>query len=121
VENILQMRRVLAARYDERLDGLPITRPVIARGCKYNHAYYPVLFASEAVLGAVVQALNQYHVYPRRYFYPSLSRLSYVSAAGGTPVADEIASRVLCLPIYHTLTIEEIDMICRLIHRALKY
>jgi dTDP-4-amino-4,6-dideoxygalactose transaminase len=32
-----------------------------------------------------------------------------------------MARRVLCLPLYHTLSVEEVDMICRLVKRALRY
>ena len=69
----------------------------------------------------MLESLNQHHVFPRRYFYPSLSTLSYVKGAFAAPVADGIAPRVLCLPLYHSLSDEEIDMICRLIHRAITH
>jgi dTDP-4-amino-4,6-dideoxygalactose transaminase len=120
-DEILSVRRRLSERYDTRLDNLPIKRPTLTKGCQYNHAFYPVIFESEAVLSAVIGVLNQHHIHPRRYFYPSLSGLSYIKASFATPVSDNIACRVLCLPLYHTLTMEEIDMICRLIHRTLKY
>jgi dTDP-4-amino-4,6-dideoxygalactose transaminase len=72
-----------------------------------------VLFQSEAVLLRVLEALNKNAIYPRRYFYPSLSSLSYVSKQS-TPIADSIASSVLCLPLYHDLAIEAIEEIVKI-------
>jgi dTDP-4-amino-4,6-dideoxygalactose transaminase len=121
IETILRVRRELSERYDARLKTLPIQRPVISTHCGYNYAFYPVLFESERVVHTVLELLNRHHVFPRRYFYPSLSSLSYVKGACPTPVSDGIAPRVLCLPLYHSLSDEEVGMICRLIHRAIKY
>ena len=121
IEDILRVRRALAGRYDARLKTLPIQRPVITKDCEYNYAFYPLIFESERVVHAVLESLNQHHVFPRRYFYPSLSTLPYVKAAFTTPVSEGIAPRVLCLPLYHSLSDEEINMICRLIHRVIKY
>lgn len=121
VDGVVRARQAVSGRYDARLRALPIRRPAITKDCEYNYAFYPVLFESEAVVLAVIGLLNQHHIFPRRYFHPSLSSLSYVKGAFATPVADGIADRVLCLPLYHSLAEEEIDMICRLIHRAIKY
>jgi dTDP-4-amino-4,6-dideoxygalactose transaminase len=121
IDDILSVRRRIAARYDENLRPLPITRQQIAEDCVYNHAYYPVLFESEAILHRVVESLTLNNIFPRRYFYPSLSSLPYLKRTQDTPVCDEIARRVLCLPMYHSLSVEEIDMVCRLIHRTVKY
>ena len=59
----------------------------------------------------VKKALELDEVFPRRYFYPSLSSLNYVQNYS-TPIADDIASRILCLPMYYELTKVEIEMIC---------
>ncbi|CAG2158760.1 DegT/DnrJ/EryC1/StrS family aminotransferase [Cupriavidus numazuensis] len=121
IDDILRSRKTLSARYDESLRGLPIQRPQLPDNCGYNHAYYPVVFESEATNLAVIETLNLHSVFPRRYFFPSLGSLNYVNDTTPTPVCDDLAARVLCLPLYHSLSFEEIDMICRLIHRALKY
>jgi dTDP-4-amino-4,6-dideoxygalactose transaminase len=102
------------------LDGIPVSRQELLEGCEYNHAYYPVVFGSEEVLLKVVESLNLNSIFPRRYFYPALSRLPYVRDQVA-PVAEDIARRVLCLPLYHTLSLEEVDMVCRLIKRATRY
>ena len=120
IEQILATRKELSRYYDAHLDGLPVTRQAIPAGCEYNHAYYPVVFESEAVLLKVLSVLNLHSIFPRRYFYPALSQLPYVSGQSA-PLAEDLARRVLCLPLYHSLSSEEIDMICRLIKRTIRY
>jgi dTDP-4-amino-4,6-dideoxygalactose transaminase len=118
VDQIIQTRKRLSERYDTFLKGFQGTRPAIPDGTVYNYAYYPVLFNSEALLKKVQETLNQNWIHPRRYFYPSLEDLPYVTRNAKCPVADSIASRALCLPLYDTLTPEEIDMIFRIILRV---
>ncbi len=83
----------------------------------FNFSYYPIIFESEEAVGKAVELLNGNWIYPRRYFYPSLNNLRYV-ANYPTPVCDQISTRVLCLPIYHNLSLEEIDFVCRLLLRS---
>lgn len=121
IDKILQVRAELSAYYDKKLMGLPLRRPSVMPGCEYNHAYYPVIFETEPLLLRVLETLTFHNVHPRRYFYPSLSGLRYLDRHFDTPVSDDIAPRVLCLPLYHSLSLEEIDMICRLISRSIRY
>jgi len=56
-------------------------------------------------------------IFTRRYFYPSLaSALPYLPKLE-LPITEDISKRVLCLPLYYDLTIEEVDMICRMMLR----
>jgi dTDP-4-amino-4,6-dideoxygalactose transaminase len=121
VEENLRIRRELSVYYDQRLAGLPLRRPMVTPGCEYNFAYYPIIFDSETTLLHTVEALKLHNIYPRRYFYPSLSTLPYLKRRFETPISENIAPRVLCLPLYHSLSVEEIDMICRLISRSIRY
>jgi dTDP-4-amino-4,6-dideoxygalactose transaminase len=84
---------------------------------KVNYSYYPVIFQSEEAILKAIEMLNGHLIYPRRYFYPTLNNLRYVKQCA-TPVCDSISPKVLCLPVYHTLSTEEIDFICRLLLRA---
>lgn len=73
-----------------------------------NHAYAPVLFSSEAELLKVEARLKENGVLPRRYFYPSLDTLTYLEAGRVCDVSRSIASRILCLPIYPSLSTEDL-------------
>jgi dTDP-4-amino-4,6-dideoxygalactose transaminase len=65
-----------------------------------------------------MEYLKQYEIYNRRYFYPSLAKvLPYVKSIT-LSVTDDITERILCLPLYVDLTLEEVDMISRLLLRA---
>ncbi len=121
VDEILRVRAELSAYYDKKLGGLPLRRPSVTPGCEYNHAYYPVIFETEPLLLRALETLTFHNIHPRRYFYPSLSGLRYLDRHFDTPVSDDIAPRVLCLPLYHSLSPEEIDMVCRLISRSIRY
>jgi len=117
---ILNTRKRLCALYSSQLNDLPVTFQKIALETEYNHAYYPVIFENEATLTKVMTQLNFHNIYPRRYFYPSLSSLPYVNGQR-SPISEDISRRILCLPLYHTLSDEEVVMICRLVARVLKF
>lgn len=120
LDDILRVRKSLSDRYDQNLAGLPIQRPVSRDGTDFNHAYYAVAVENEALLMKIIEGLQLHNIFPRRYFFPSLSELPYV-ASEPCPVAEDVSRRVMCLPLYHTLSEEEVDMICRLIKRYIRY
>ena len=84
---------------------------------EYNFAYYPVLFETEEALLKAVEMLNANLIFPRRYFYPSLNKLKYITI-NSCPIAEEMSTKVLCLPLYFNLSMEEIDLVCRLLLRV---
>ena len=120
IGNILDSRLKLSEAYLSQLKDLPVRFQKKSLDTKYNNAYFPIVFESETILLKIMEQLNLHSVYPRRYFFPSLSMLPYVTGQI-TPIAEGISRTVLCLPLYHTLSLEEVDMICRIIKRALKY
>lgn len=120
VPKIIERRKKLSRLYDKWLQGMACEIPQRRKGTTYNYAYYPILLSSEQELKRMVDALNRSEIYPRRYFYPSLSRLDYVNNRP-TPISDDVALRVLCLPLYHELSEEEVELICRLILREQRY
>ncbi|MBJ6119785.1 DegT/DnrJ/EryC1/StrS family aminotransferase [Pontibacter sp. BT310] len=117
INDIIKRRMDLCNHYDSRLKGIHKARPTLNSDCLYNYAYYPILLNSEEVLNQFIEKLNAHWIYPRRYFYPSLNTLPYVKRQA-VPIADDIAKRILCLPLYHDLSFEEIDMIARILLRV---
>lgn len=120
VDEIFTRRRYLSDYYSKKLVRLRHTTPVINKDADYNYAYYPIILESENFLLKVVKILNDHLIFPRRYFYPSLNTLSYVETLE-MPVSDDVSKRVLCLPLYHTLKENDIDLIIRLMLRAQNY
>lgn len=78
---------------------------------KNNAAYAPVLFASEKRLLKAEDHLKANDILPRRYFYPSLDTLDYLKTKQICKNSRDIASRILCLPIYPDLTSIEQDKV----------
>lgn len=120
VDAIIERRQRVTQRYLKGLDGAALQFQKLAEGLAYNHAYFPVAFENEAVLLRVQEALNLQNVFPRRYFYPSLTELPYVQK-WDCPVSSDLSKRIICLPLYPDLADVEVDMICRVIKRALNY
>jgi dTDP-4-amino-4,6-dideoxygalactose transaminase len=118
VSQIIEKRRLLSTRYDRFLSGFQGSKPVIGDGVVYNYAYYPVVFDRAELLVKVLEMLNQNWIHPRRYFFPSLEDLPYIHPEARCSVTNEVTKKVLCLPLYDTLTEEEVDMIFRIILRV---
>lgn len=116
-DEILKKRKYLSEQYMLRLTNLDVKFQKIENKQDYNHAYFPVLFSSEGLMQDSKAKLELAQIYCRRYFYPSLSTLPYVNNVE-MPVCDSVASRIVCLPLYHTLTLPDLDLICRLLLRT---
>jgi dTDP-4-amino-4,6-dideoxygalactose transaminase len=116
VDEVLKKRRYLSAQYMLRLNRLDVQFQKLHSIEDYNYAYFPIMFKSEELMKESKAKLEMAQIYCRRYFYPSLSSLPYVDNVK-MPVCDSVASRIMCLPLYHTLTISELDLICRLLLR----
>jgi len=67
----------------------------------------------------VQKALNSEDIYPRRYFYPSLDTLDYINPSQFCRISRDIASRILCLPIYAELQTTDVHKICEIIKNRL--
>ncbi|MFV9876304.1 MAG: DegT/DnrJ/EryC1/StrS family aminotransferase [Rickettsiales endosymbiont of Dermacentor nuttalli] len=90
-----------------------LKKPSIPEFTEYNFAYYPIILPSQGSLLKVIDLLNKEHIYPRRYFYPCLTKLNYTQ--GYTPIAEDIAQRILCLPLYDNLSEQTVTKISNLI------
>ncbi len=117
IDNLLAARKKQAAIYDKALATLKVQKPEILKGAEWNYSYYPIIFDTEEQLLESIAELQDNYIFPRRYFYPSLSTLEYVDKQE-TPVSASVAPRSLCLPMYHSLKQEDIMFIARLLLRV---
>ena len=95
----------------------------IRENTNWNYSYYPVIFESEEVLLKVLEGLNKVQIFPRRYFYPSLNTIPFIKAKNikyKMPVSEDIAPRILCLPLYKELETEVLFKICKIINSLVK-
>lgn len=122
VNDIIAARKEISGWYDERLGGCGLQRPIPADGLEYNYAYYPVIFPTHEVMMRVREALLDNGIGPRRYFYPSLNTLPFFEPRlkVSCPVSEDIASRVLCLPLYVGLGKAEVSGVCDVVRNSLQ-
>ncbi len=116
-QDILEKRKELVQIYDDELSFNGVRRFSLRPGAEWNYSYYAVIFDSEKQLVSILNLLQANQIFPRRYFYPSLNNLSYVSGSE-MPISESISKRVLCLPLYHDLLTSEVFKICDLINRS---
>lgn len=117
VDEIFEKRQALTALYDEKLANVKAYRPKWHATSENKGAYYPLVFDSEELMLKIMKKLNDQNIGTRRYFYPSLaSALPYLKPET-MEVTDEVSKKVLCLPLYFDLTLEEIELISRLLLR----
>jgi dTDP-4-amino-4,6-dideoxygalactose transaminase len=117
VPSIIEKRSRVFDRYQFWMQHIIGRTISITPGCTFNFAYFPLIFESEKALLKAQHMLEAHWIYPRRYFYPALNSLKFTPNSS-MPVCDELCRRVLCLPMYDSLGIEEVDFICRIILRA---
>lgn len=120
-EEIVEKRRKISERYVQNLSDTRLSWQDISDNCEYNYSYFPTIFESEDILIKTLNECNKSGIFPRRYFYPSLNNLPYIKSKFSVPNSEDIARRIICLPLYESLSIEEVDMICRVIKRSLRY
>ncbi len=126
VEGEIAKRGAVAARYNSHLanvPGLQLNVPQV--DVTPNYSYYPVVFHDEfgADRDQVFAALAQEEIVARKYFYPLVNdfdcyRDADFYGAEKTPVAKFISDRVLTLPLYADLSMEDVDRICEIVLRC---
>ena len=118
INDIHMQRMLLSERYDHNLKNVKAFKPKWHSKATLNYAYYPIVLESEELLLKIKETLDSNEIFTRRYFFPSLSEtLPYVEKQV-LEISESISKRVLCLPLYVDLTIEEVDLICRIMLRV---
>lgn len=95
-------------RYDEIIE-------TYNRELGYDHeqvTYYPIWYKTEEKLLAAIQKFEENYVYPRRYFYPPLNK---VFGGKDCPKAEDLMSRVMCLPLYYELEDKDVNKVISLV------
>jgi len=118
IKEIFEGRRKVVEIYRKELSGSRVQFMKLREGTEWNYSYFPITFETEAELLKCEAALNAMQIFPRRYFYPSLNTLEYTGKFS-CPVSEDIASRILCLPLYKELTEAEVLKISRAIREIL--
>lgn len=113
IEQISADRQAVTEAYNHFLDG-KFQKQRIQAGASYNHAYYPAALENEAKVIELMSSLRDSGVLARRYFYPSLdSVVALKETSTACFESRKLAERIVCLPIYSGLKVEEIEMISK--------
>ena len=122
LSNEIEKRRRVSAHYDARLggrSGILLSKP--QKGVTSNYAYYPVVFDGyKESRDRIFEKLCEKDIVPRKYFYPLTNdfdcyRSLPTAGKEKTPIAAHVADRVLTLPLYADLGLDEVDRICDII------
>lgn len=121
IEQYISARQKIAERYNERLGGVPGIRLCTQqKDVTPNYAYYPVYF-DEKLFGKsrdqVYEELADQNIHARKYFYPAINELSCYKEKfpQNTPIAHDVSTHILTLPLYAGLALEDVDRICDIV------
>lgn len=114
IDELIVNRRKIAETYDNLLTNR-FAKPTLSDDITYNYAYYPIIFESEKELLYTKDKLLKNNIETRRYFYPSLNTLPYLTETFSCPISEDISKRILCLPLYSELPINDVEKISSLI------
>ena len=127
VKNNIAKRKEIATYYRSNLKGIKgISFLDDIEGVDHAYSYFPI-FVDEENYGmgrdTVYENLKSGNIFGRRYFYPLISQFpSYrglVSAKKeNLPIAEQVAYRVICLPIYPDLELESVDRVIEILKRG---
>lgn len=109
IEALLTWRKKIAETYAAAFAGTAVN----FLGLSANSAYCPVLFKDMATRERVYTQLKEKcNVFSRRYFYPLVTDFApYLYAKKSCPIAEDAASRVLTLPTYYGLALDDVKAI----------
>ncbi len=126
VDTAIEARHQVAIKYREVLKEVPGIRFFDDMpGVKHNYSYFPIFVKAEEygmTRDELYFKMKEQGVLGRRYFYPLISTFSTYrslpsAAPENLPVATRMANEVICLPMHHALSEEDIERIINTIIR----
>ena len=127
VDSAIAHRRRVAELYREALREVPGIRFYEDMpGVRHNYGYFPICVDAKEygmTRDALYFKLQSAGVYGRRYFYPLISTFSPYrdlpsAAPENLPVATKMANEVICLPMHHALSEEDVEKVIKLVKKT---
>jgi len=121
LDEMIASQARIATSYHHSLNdiaGIVCSSP--APGVDGNHGYFPirVTAAFGCTRDALYEALKEFNVFTRRYFYPLVCDhpcYRTVPMHDALPVARRVATEILALPMYPELSLDDTQRICDII------
>lgn len=124
VDDAIAARRKVAVAYREALRGVPGLRFFDDMpGVRHNYSYFPVFIDAEEygmTRDELYFKMKETGVLGRRYFYPLISEFSTYrslpsAAKENLPQAHKMADSVICLPMHHALSQEDVERVIAMV------
>ncbi len=118
IDENIQKRKELSECYDELLSEnvkLPKKQPDLS----YRYPYYIIVLKSVEEMNKVLNGLCENKIYPWNCYFPTLNTLRYLKKYQPCPVAEDICSRMLMMPLYPELNKKDIQKICKIAVNAI--
>lgn len=124
VDNAIEARHKVAVRYREALRNVEgVTFFDDMPGVRHNYSYFPIFIDSEKygmTRDALYEKMKAANVLGRRYFYPLISEFSTYRGLESArpenlPNAHKMADSVICLPMHHDLSEDDIYRVLKCI------
>ena len=118
VDEAIQARRAVAVQYRQGLKDIPgISFFEDMPGVRHNYSYFPIFVDAQAygmTRDELYLRLKDNNVIGRRYFYPLISTFGTYRGLPSAdpknlPVATRMADSVICLPMHHELSVEDVQ------------
>jgi dTDP-4-amino-4,6-dideoxygalactose transaminase len=125
IDKAISLRREIDEIYRKGLSSIPGIRcPASPVNTTYNYSYFPILIEKDYPLSRdeLYEKFHKHNIYTRRYFYPLISDFPMYRGLTSAnivnlPIAHNIANKVLCLPIYPNLKIDDIARILSVVKK----
>lgn len=125
IDKVMARRREIDAFYREELKGVEGIRLIEEAGQKIaNYSYFPILVEAKYPQSRdeLYQKLKDQNIFARRYFYPLISEFPMYRGMNSAQrdnllVANIVSEKVLCLPIYPELSLDQQGEITKIIKR----
>lgn len=124
VDDAIEKRHLVAVKYRNALHNVPGVRFFDDMpGVRHNYSYFPIFINAEEfgmTRDELYFKMRADGVLGRRYFYPLISTFSTYrslpsAGAENLPVATKVANEVICLPMHHQLSDEDIERVLDII------
>ena len=126
VDSAIEARHQVAVKYREALRHVEgVTFFDDTPGVRHNYSYFPIFIDAEKygmTRDALYEKMKAANVLGRRYFYPLISDFSTYrglesAAPENLPNAHKMADSVICLPMHHALSDEDVQRVINLVVR----
>ena len=110
IDKIVKRRKTQSAYYFQNLMDSNFELIEIKNAGETNGAYFPIICRSQQKSRELMDHTKAAGIELRRYFSPALNTLDYVNYFS-CPIAEDISERIICLPLYHEMTIDDQDKV----------